>query len=88
MNPALREAACVGVDPSIFDHYRFPDAHLGLAFCHGCPVPTHCMEAVRPQKSHFDGIAGGVVWRNGYRVRPDNSTREDRFIRMRQRGEQ
>jgi hypothetical protein len=38
---------------------------------------------VRPSKSFYDGVAGGVVWRNGYVVRKDNSTREDRLLRNR-----
>lgn len=78
------EAACTGADPSLFEHNRFPQARQALAYCAGCAAHLMCLQIVRPQKSGFDGVAGNVVWRNGYRVRPDNSTREDRFIRMRQ----
>lgn len=83
MFQALHRAACAGVDPRVFDAHRYPDADEGLAYCGGCPIREVCIEVVRPQKSHYDGICGGVVWRNGYRVRPDNSTREDRFILLR-----
>lgn len=75
----LSAAACLGVEPAVFDEYKFPEAHLALWFCQKCPIVETCMDVVRPSKSHFDGVAGGIVWRNGYRVRPDNSTREDRL---------
>lgn len=75
----LSDAACIGVEPSVFDHYQFPEASLALYYCQRCTIVEQCITTVRPSKSHFDGVAGGVVWRNGYRVRPDNSTREDRL---------
>ena len=75
----LSAAACVGVEPSVFDHYRYPEASLALYYCQKCSIVEDCLTVVRPSKSNFDGVAGGVVWRNGYRVRPDNSTREDRL---------
>lgn len=77
----LSVAACVGADPALFDDCTFPQAQLALTFCERCPVTQQCIDMVRPSKSFFDGVAGGVVWRNGYRVRPDNSTREDRLKR-------
>jgi hypothetical protein len=83
MKDRLREAACIGSNPTIFDQYLYPEAALGIAICKRCTVTAECLEYVRPQKSGFDGVAGGLVWRNGYRVRFDNSTREDRLIRMR-----
>ena len=75
----LSDAACVGVEPAVFDHYRYPEASLALHYCQRCAIVEQCLTVVRPSKSNFDGVAGGVVWRNGYRVRPDNSTREDRL---------
>lgn len=83
MKDRLREAACIGSNPVIFDEYRYPNAALGVEICKRCLVTVECLEYVRPQKSSFDGVAGGLVWRNGYRVRSDNSTREDRLIRLR-----
>ena len=79
----LTEAACREHDPALFDHNRYPEARQALFICGICPVTAICITTVRPQKSGFDGVAGNVVWRNGYRVRADNSTREDRFIAMR-----
>jgi len=75
----ISAAACIGSNPGLFDHTEFPDADLALGFCAQCPVTSLCLTVVRPQKSRFDGVAGGVVWRNGYRVRRDNTTREDRM---------
>lgn len=84
----LEDARCVGRDPQLFDFYVFPQAKEALGHCNLCKVTSQCLDWVKPQKSHFDGVAGGIVWRNGYRVRADNSTREDRIIRSKQlRGE-
>lgn len=88
MTLTLRDGNCVGADPKIFDHYEYPGASQGLQICSGCRVVELCMNWVRPHKSYFTGVAAGVVWRNGYRVRPDNSTREDRLIRLRKEREQ
>lgn len=81
MKPNLSDAACVGADPGLFDDTTYPRALSGLGYCEVCPVIDLCMDTVRPSRSGFDGVAAGVVWRNGYRVRRDNSTREDRFLR-------
>lgn len=75
--------ACSGEDPALFDHYTFPAASEALRICSHCRFVSECMDWVRPSKSFFDGVAAGVVWRNGYRVRGDNSTREDRIIQRR-----
>lgn len=79
----LALAACSGEDPRVFDHVTFPAAREALRICANCRCVSECMDWVRPSKSFFDGVAAGVVWRNGYRVRADNSTREDRIIRKR-----
>ena len=84
----MSQAACVGESPDLFDAFTFPAADEAVRICGNCRVIDECMSWVRPNKSFFDGVAAAVVWSNGYRVRPDNSTREDRFIRMRlERGE-
>lgn len=79
----LERAECAGKDPLIFDHVTFPAAFEALRMCAICVVVEECSEWVRPGKSNFDGVAAGVVWRNGYRVRPNNTTREDRILRRR-----
>lgn len=75
--------ACSGEDPALFDHFTFPAASEALRICSNCRFVAECMDWVRPSKSFFDGVAAGVVWRNGYRVRGDNSTREDKIISRR-----
>jgi hypothetical protein len=79
----LSDAACSGVEPAVFDSNRFPEARLALWFCRKCTIVEDCMATVRPSKSYFDGVAANVVWRNGYRVRLDNTTREDRLLQRR-----
>ena len=74
-------AECNGENPVLFDAHRYPEAWAALTICAKCRVTQECIEYVRPSKSHFDGVCGGVVWRNGYRVRLDNSTREDAITR-------
>lgn len=76
----LADASCQGADPSLFDntHYREALESGALALCAGCAIPKICLEIVRPNRTWFDGVAGGHVWRNGHRVRADNTTREDR----------
>jgi len=81
VTPDVSDAACVGADPGLFDDTTYPNALVALAYCQQCPVTEVCMDIVRPSRSSFDGVAAGVVWRNGYRVRRDNSTREDRLRR-------
>jgi hypothetical protein len=79
--PDLSAAACRGADPGLFDDTRYPDALMALSYCDRCTVIDLCMSIVRPSKSGFDGVAAGIVWRNGYKVRKDNSTRGDKFRR-------
>lgn len=83
MTPDLSAAACSGADPGYFDSTTYPQAWMALSYCAVCTVTELCIQVVRPSKSSFDGVAGGIVWRNGYKVRKDNSTREDRLKRGR-----
>lgn len=80
---SLEDAACVSSDPRIFNEKTYPEAEPALQLCAICTKVATCIEMVRPSKSYFDGVAGGVVWRNGYIVRKDNTTREDRILRNR-----
>lgn len=73
----LDQAACFGEDPRLFDVKRYPEAWPALTYCARCPITQLCIDIVRPSKSHYDGVCGGVVWSNGYRVRTNNTTREE-----------
>ena len=66
--PRLAEAACVNANPRLFDATDPIRATFGLRFCRGCPVKALCLSVVRPERSHYDGIAGGIVWSNGREV--------------------
>jgi|JI10StandDraft_1071094.scaffolds.fasta_scaffold112397_7 hypothetical protein len=77
---SAERAACAEEDPALFDQHRYPEVERALSVCSTCGVTEECLTIVRPQRSSFDGVAGGQVWRNGYRVRRDNSTREDRLL--------
>jgi hypothetical protein len=72
---ALRDAACIGHDPALFDITEYPRALAALAVCGTCTIKVQCLAVVRPGPSWFDGVAGGIVWRNGYQVRRDNTSR-------------
>jgi hypothetical protein len=68
--PAARRlydlAACIGVDPSMFDEQTYsPTAIIALRYCAGCPVRSECIEVVKPGESYYDGVAGGFVWARG-----------------------
>ena len=49
--------------------YR-PRLGVALRYCATCPLATRewCVETVRPARSGFSGVAGGVVWSGGRRV--------------------
>lgn len=36
-----------------------------LDVCAACPFRRPCIARVQPQRSDFDGVCGGRVWRNG-----------------------
>lgn len=37
----------------------------GLALCAGCPFAAECTATVAPRESFYDGVCGGLVYRNG-----------------------
>jgi hypothetical protein len=59
------KAPCRNADPWLFDQYQLDLAQPGLAYCQRCPYWENCISLVKPQSSHYDGIVGGAVWRNG-----------------------
>lgn len=78
LSEALLDAACLGHDPRLFDATAYPQAHAAIAVCAMCRIHDECLAVVRPGPSWFDGVAGGIVWRNGYKVRRDNTSRGDK----------
>lgn len=64
----LKDAACIEADPRFFDAVTWEEAEPALTYCGECPVKPICERHVlssRPTASHFDGVAGGRVWRDG-----------------------
>ena len=59
-------AACAGQTPYLFDeveHNRYSEAALNI--CGTCKVAEECLLIVNPTNSYFDGVAGGIVFKNG-----------------------
>jgi len=61
----LSNAPCRDSDPWLFDQYQLDLAQPGLAYCRNCKFWNDCDSLVKPESSHYDGIAAGKVWRNG-----------------------
>jgi hypothetical protein len=65
------QAACRSADPTLFDANAWtPEARVALRYCLECPVQLLCLTVVVTPASFYDGVAGGMVWRNGRPVRP------------------
>ena len=45
---------------AVVEHF----AHA-LSLCASCPLTQACLERVAPKPSYYDGVCGGLVWRNG-----------------------
>lgn len=58
-------AACAEADPILFDATTIEDAHEALTYCRRCPVASLCLSEIRPDRVWYDGVVGGLVWRNG-----------------------
>lgn len=65
-------ARCNGEDPSLFDATWFPVAYSALRFCGECPVRLECLEYMSPAQNFYSGVAGGLVWSDGRRVRANH----------------
>jgi hypothetical protein len=77
----LTTAACVGVNPFFFDAVTWEGARYALSFCAVCPITELCREEVltkNPKSTAFDGVAGGLVWRNGAVVEKPTYTQKEK----------
>lgn len=61
----LEGAACIGVDPKLFNATTGDEAEDALSYCDRCPVTQACEDLIRPRKSYYDGIAAGRIWKDG-----------------------
>lgn len=63
-----RSAACADL-PARFVFTRVPsDAQHALRACGACSIREKCRAIVDPERSWFDGVSGGRLWRNGREV--------------------
>lgn len=60
------QAPCIGSNAMYFDQIE-PNALAdeALSYCARCPVKAECVMIVKPHESYFDGICGGIIWKNG-----------------------
>ncbi|MFE7571484.1 WhiB family transcriptional regulator [Streptomyces sp. NPDC057539] len=60
-----RAAACADLPQrSVFT--RNPaEAAPALRACNYCPIRQQCKAIVDPERTWFDGVSGGRLWRNG-----------------------
>lgn len=68
----LKLAACRDADPRLFDLAWFPAAYVALAYCAVCPVRIRCLEHISPAQNFYEGVAGGMVWKDGDRLRANH----------------
>jgi hypothetical protein len=61
-------AACADLPARTVFATRAKQAGPALRRCPRCPVRTECLAAVDPERSWFDGVCGGLLWRNGRAV--------------------
>lgn len=61
----VTNAACRGADPYLFDATDPHFAGPALAYCRTCPVIRLCEIELDPQRNHYDGVVGGLVYRHG-----------------------
>lgn len=57
------QPACAGINPAFFDDPQFYQA--GLEVCVECPAKLWCLNQVDPVNNWYDGVAGGVAWKDG-----------------------
>lgn len=76
--PPPAKPSCEDEEPSLFDNeFTFG---MALAICAECPVREWCLNRVDPAGSWFDGVAGGVVWREGFPSAKWTKTHQDAVL--------
>jgi hypothetical protein len=65
LNDFIKDAPCRESDSWLFDQTNLDLAQPALNICKSCPYWSECEALVEPSSSHYDGICGGKVWRNG-----------------------
>lgn len=74
--PSVPDAACARAiaagtaDAAWWTHTFLDAAEPAVRICRTCPVIDQCLQIVRPDRTWFDGVAGGIVWSNGSAQQP------------------
>ena len=60
-------AACLQSEPHVFDQTEYESLYteLALSICGRCTVQEDCLLVVNPTENLYDGVAGGMVFKNG-----------------------
>lgn len=59
-------AMCNGANPKLFDQIEHNEyAEAALNHCKVCKVAEECLLIVNPTRTFFDGVAGGIVFKEG-----------------------
>lgn len=66
-NRLYAEARCLAKPAYLFDQTEHDNLYtdLALSICSMCTVQEDCLIVVNPADSLYDGIAGGIVFKNG-----------------------
>ena len=72
--PVIDEPECAAHEPEQFTTLPVHDDTLNV--CRPCKYKTQCLAIVQPRTSHFDGVAGGIAWRNGRPIKRLAPTQE------------
>jgi hypothetical protein len=61
------EAACRNKPPYLFEETQYWNlvSDLALNICCICTVKEDCLMVVNPTESYYDGVAGGMIFKNG-----------------------
>jgi hypothetical protein len=68
----VEAARCNGEDDTLFNATWFPVAYEALRYCAECPVRLECLDYISPAQNFYSGVAGGMVWSEGRRVRANH----------------
>jgi len=62
-----REANCIDKPARYFDETEYDSiiAEAALSICSECKVQEECLLVVNPSNSFYDGIVGGIIFKNG-----------------------
>lgn len=63
-----REAACAHLSQDSVFAKVLSEAEPALRACNQCVIRRECEAVVDPERTWFDGVSGGRLWRNGREV--------------------